>query len=87
MPTSAEDRIAAFVSSLALGEQGTPIAPDASLLDSGLIDSTGIIEVVSFLEAEYGIEVADEDIVPENFETVRRIAAYIATRRAGGATG
>lgn len=82
MPTSAEDRIAAYVSTLALGEQSAPITPEASLLDSGLIDSTGIIEVVSFLEAEYGIAVADEDIVPENFETVRRIAAFVESKRA-----
>lgn len=76
-----EAKVAGFVAKLALSEGGTAITPDTSLLDSGLVDSTGIIEVVSFLEAEFGITIADEDIVPENFENVRRIAAFVESKR------
>lgn len=76
-----EARIAGFVERIAYDERRTPITTDTPLLDSGLIDSTGIIELVTFLESEFGIKVADEEIVPENFETISRIMAFIATKR------
>lgn len=79
---SNEERITGFIQRLSLNEGGAAIAAETSLLDSGLIDSTGIIEVVAFLESEFGIRVEDEEIVPENFETVRRIAALVESKRA-----
>lgn len=78
--TDAESRIRSFVET-SFAKGGAAIDTDASLLDSGLIDSTGIFELVSFLEGEFGIEVADEEIVPEHFETVRLIAAFVDGKR------
>ena len=72
----AQGRIRSFVES-SFAKNGTRIEADTSLLDSGLVDSTGIFELVSFLEGEFGIEVADEEIVPEHFETVRLIASFV----------
>jgi acyl carrier protein len=63
------------------GRQG--LADDESLLGAGLIDSTGILELVSYLEAEFGIVVQDEEIVPENLDSVERIAAYVDFKHAG----
>lgn len=78
--TDVENRIRSFVeTSFARG--GAAIQADTSLLDSGLVDSTGIFELVSFLESEFGIEVADEEIVPEHFENVRLIAAFVDGKR------
>jgi acyl carrier protein len=57
------------------------IADDESLLGAGLIDSTGILELVSYLEAEFGIAVQDEEIVPENLDSIGLIAAYVAVKR------
>jgi acyl carrier protein len=48
-----------------------------SLLESGIMDSTGILELVAFLEAEFGIAMADADIVPENLDSVAAISAYL----------
>ena len=62
------------------GRQG--LADDESLLGAGLIDSTGILELVSYLEAEFGLIVQDEEIVPENLDSVRQIAAYVDYKRA-----
>ncbi|MBC7831241.1 MAG: acyl carrier protein [Hyphomicrobium sp.] len=59
------------------------LGDDESLLGAGLIDSTGILELVSYLEAEFGIVVQDEEIVPENLDSVRQIAAYVDYKRAG----
>lgn len=76
-----EAKITAFVERIAYDERRTPITPDTPLLDSGLIDSTGIIELVTFLESEFGVKVADEEIIPDHFETVARIAALVAAKR------
>ena len=62
------------------GRQG--LADDESLLGAGLIDSTGILELVSYLESEVGIVVQDEEIVPENLDSVGQIAAYVDRKRA-----
>ena len=80
---STEERIAAFIEKMSLDEGGAKITPEASLLDSGLIDSTGILEVVSFVETEFGIRVQDEEIVPEHFENVQKIAAFVDSKRKG----
>jgi acyl carrier protein len=51
------------------------------LLDTGLLDSLGILDVVSFVEQEYGILLGDEELVPENFQTIERLAAFLAKKQ------
>ena len=60
---------------------GKTVGPDDSLLDSGLVDSTGIFELVTFLEETFGVKVEDEEIVPEHFETSAQIAAFVDKKR------
>ncbi|MFO0679416.1 MAG: acyl carrier protein [Polyangiaceae bacterium] len=60
---------------------GAPQA-DASFLESGLIDSTGILELIAHVETRYGIKVADEELVPENLDSVARISAFVAKKAA-----
>ena len=62
-------------------EDADGIANDESLLDAGLIDSTGILELVSWIEAEFGVRMADAEIVPENLDTIAAIAAYLGRKR------
>jgi acyl carrier protein len=54
----------------------------SSFLDRGVIDSTGVLELVSFVESEYAITVTDDEIVPANFDTVNALAGFIARKRA-----
>lgn len=54
---------------------------DDSFLDQGLIDSTGMLEVILFLEETFGIKVADDEMIPENLDSVNRIAAYVARKK------
>ena len=54
---------------------------DESLLAAGLIDSTGILELVAYLETQFGLVVQDDEIVPENLDSVNRIVAYITGKR------
>lgn len=56
-------------------------ADGASLLDEGLLDSFGLAELVAVIEGAYGVRVPDEDISLSNFESIERIAAWIAARR------
>lgn len=54
---------------------------DDSLLDSGIIDSLGILEIVNFFGESFSLEVADEDLTPENFESISSLAAFAARKR------
>jgi acyl carrier protein len=61
--------------------EATALADDTSLITSGLVDSTGMLEVIAFLEGEYGIRIAEEELVPDNLETIGRIASFIARKK------
>jgi acyl carrier protein len=52
-----------------------------SFLESGIIDSLGIVQIVAFVESELGLAVPDTDLVPSNFDSIDRIAAYVERRR------
>jgi acyl carrier protein len=52
-----------------------------SLITGGFVDSTGLLEVIAFLESEYGIRILDEETIPENLETIGRIAVFVARKR------
>lgn len=54
---------------------------DDSFLEKGIIDSTGIMEVIFFLEQEFGISVDDEDMIPENLDSISRIVAFVSRKR------
>jgi acyl carrier protein len=65
-----------IVGNFLLGQEGA-LADDASFLEEGIIDSTGILELVSHLEETYGIEITEEELVPENLDSISRITAYL----------
>jgi acyl carrier protein len=54
----------------------------ASLLETGVIDSTGVLELIAFIEETYGIKVEDEDILPENLDTILDITYFIKQKLA-----
>jgi acyl carrier protein len=64
--------------------KGYPYADDASFLDEGVIDSMNLLQLVSFVEKRFHLKVADEDIVPEHFDSIARLASYIRARLASG---
>ena len=53
------------------------IESDTALLEKGILDSLGILDVVSFLENEFSILIADEDLVPDNFHTLATLSAFV----------
>ena len=54
---------------------------DASLMEQGIVDSTGVLELIGFLERTFGISVADTETVPENLDSIARIVAYVQRKR------
>ncbi|MGO8739938.1 acyl carrier protein [Rhodoblastus sp.] len=61
------------------------LAGDQSMLQAGMIDSTGVLELVSYLESHFGIRIHDAEIVPDNLDTVDALVAFVA-KKVGAAT-
>jgi acyl carrier protein len=57
------------------------LGSDDSFLEKGILDSTGILEVIYFLEEEFGIKIADEEMIPENLDSVDNICAFIERKK------
>ena len=55
---------------------------DESFLASGIIDSLGVMQLVNFIESEFSVRVADPDLVPENFDSVERVSAFVERKLA-----
>jgi acyl carrier protein len=53
-----------------------------SLMQTGVIDSTGVLELIFFLQAKYGIVIEDDEMIPANLDSVRNIAAFVARKSA-----
>jgi acyl carrier protein len=70
-----------FVAGTFLFDANGNLAGSQSLLDSGVIDSTGVLELVLFLEQTFQIKVADKDLVPENLDTIDNIARFVERNR------
>lgn len=58
-------------------EEVEALPENASLLDAGIIDSTGVLELVCFLESTFSIEIADEEMLPGNLDSVDAISSYV----------
>lgn len=56
---------------------------DTPLLESGLLDSLGILDVVAFVEGRFGIRLSDDDLVPENFQSIEKLAAFLKCKMNG----
>ena len=54
---------------------------DASFIDSGIVDSTGILELIAFLEDTYNTRIEPDELVPENFDSVNRVVEFLARKQ------
>jgi len=76
-----EAQIQEFVAA-EVATDGRKVGADDDLLDSGLLDSTAITMLVSFIEDRFGVEVEDDELVPENFRSINAIGAFLASKTA-----
>jgi acyl carrier protein len=70
-----------IVDNFMYGQQTQKFADDASFLENGIIDSTGVLELVAFVEQKFGVSVADEDLVPANLDSVDNLVGYITRKK------
>ena len=79
---SVEARVRHYIlENLLFSDDGSELPNDASLLDRGIIDSTGVLEVVMFLEEAFGIRVKASEMLPENFDSVDNIVRFVERQR------
>ena len=77
------DQLARFIAENLLQDRDAVIDPDESLLDRGAIDSVGLLNLITHIETTTGVRIPDEEMVPENFETLTAIEGFIARLRGG----
>jgi len=88
--TTKQEEIRQFVvENFLFGQNDKQVSETQSFLESGIIDSTGVLELIAFLESKYGISIADEELVPANLDSVDRVARFVEgklkTKTAGAA--
>ena len=69
------------VSNLLLGDATFIPRDSESFVDSGTIDSTGVLEIVMFLEQHFGLKIDDRELIPENLDSVDRLTAFVTRKR------
>jgi len=73
-----EEQIRQYIAeNFLFSDDGYQLSDDASFLEEGIVDSTGVLELVMFVEETFNVTVEDGEIVPENFDSVSRLATYI----------
>ena len=73
-----EKQIRGFVQdSFFIGHHSESLGSDVSFLETGIIDSTGVLELVAFIEQSYGVTITDDELVPENLDSIRRVADFV----------
>ena len=77
------ERVRSCLGERFLFDPGAAIEPGQSLMKAGILDSTGAMELVLFLEEEFAIRIADQELVPENLDSLNNIATFIARKKAG----
>ena len=79
---SVHDEIRQFIiDNFLMGQDSDSLKDDSSFLEDGVIDSTGVLELVGFLEENYEIKVEDEELIPENLDSIKNICAYLETKQ------
>jgi acyl carrier protein len=68
-----------------LFEDNGGLKEDTSFLENGIIDSTGVLELIDFIEKSFGIKVDDHEIVPENLDSIGRASAFVQRKLNGSA--
>jgi acyl carrier protein len=79
-----EQQIRSFVQdTFLIGQDGESLSGSTSFLENGLIDSTGVLELVSFIEETWLIKVSDDELVPENLDSISQVTRFVQ-RKLGG---
>ena len=80
--TEIAGKLRAYIQEVFLFGDDLEYADDASLMQAGIIDSVGVLELVSYIEEEFGITVEDDELIPANFDSLANIADYLGRKLA-----
>ena len=72
-----------IVENFMMGKNPDELTDSGSLLDLGIIDSTGVLELVGFLEEKFGISIEDDDLVPDNLDSIDNLVKFVDAKAAG----
>lgn len=75
------ENVRQFIIENFLFDEDENLKEDTSFLENGIVDSTGILELVTFLEETYGITVEDEELVPENLDSIGNVIQYLQKKQ------
>ena len=78
-----EDQIRYFLADIFfLGDDPASIPTSKSLIEAGILDSTGVVELIGFLEEQFGIRIEDDELMPENLDSIENIVRFVTRKRA-----
>ena len=70
-----------------LSADGVVLDRSDSLIEVGVIDSTGVLELIGFIEERYEVEIADEEVLPENLDSIANIIRFVGEKTGAGSNG
>ena len=79
--TDIKGKIRAFIVDNFLFGDDAGLSEETSFLEGGIIDSTGVLELVNFLEEEFDLTIRDEELVPENLDSISRVARFLREKQ------
>lgn len=82
---SVEEKVRGFVEERFLASAGLErVQAEESFMENGIIDSTGVLELVHFLEETFGIKIEDDELIPDNLDSIRKIVAFMERKTSIG---
>lgn len=79
--TPVEEMLRKYIAdNILFSKKGYPYPDDASFLENGIVDSTNILELVMFVEEKFGITTDDNEIIPDNFDSVKKLADFVRSK-------
>jgi len=83
MSETIEAQIRKFIDDHFPSARRTKLGNQHALLENGIVDSLGVLDLVSFMEETFAITVMDEELLPENFQTIERLTKFVETKSNG----
>ncbi len=84
MTLDAEDLRRFIIENFLYGDQRIALKDDDSFSGRGIIDSTGVLELIAFVETRFGISIEDEEVIPENLDSLAKLTRYVARKQQSG---
>ena len=69
-----------IIDNFLFGQADDTLRDDDSFLATGIIDSTGVLELVSFIEKRYGISIANDELIPDNLDSVNKVSSFVGRK-------